>query len=859
MKDALARLPRSVLAPLCALWLGACYAARPCQPEQCNGLDDDCDGVTDEGFADPRGRYTSVQDCGGCGVSCDAAFPDAARTECVTDSDGASRCRIAQCPPGQRLPSPDSGSCVPATEVLCMPCDSDADCAQWTEGARCVPDPTGANRCGRPCRLPSDCPPGFACDAAAPGDPLLCRPNNGSCACAGPASGAQLGCLLHNAAGLACAGLQQCGPSGLSACVAALPESCNGQDDDCDDKVDEGFADAAGRYLTADNCGACGQPCEAPGPHMRASCVADGAGARCDLSCEPGFVDVDKLGVTGCECQLMPGPGVVIGADANCDGKVDPTPELIFVAQTGDDSNDGMDASRPVRTIARGLALGKASERSVLVARGIYPGPIDLVDGVSLFGGYSPDFRQRDVVLNPVLIEAPAGAGGAPVLRGKSLQLPATIDGLTIEGGEAAQAGEGSTAVYLDRCSDALTLSNLTVIAGRAAAGADGASSSDNLGRFGLASLGALAGADGAPGIDGTASGGACVPIAGGAAGAKLCPRADVSGGSGGGADCPDLTSACVNGSGMPCGNAGCTDFTDSSGVCDLAAAKAAATSGPSAQPGRGSVPGAGGEPTYAAPTNRNLCEFCDDNPSLPRSGGAGGDGAPGGDGTPGAACDASEQVDFASGLLAAGGGGDGADGADGSGGGGATSGSGYAVIGNTEAGCTDEAGGSGGGGGSGGCGAPAAYGGGGGGSAVGVLIRLPSGGGAGPQLSGVRIVTASGGAGGAGGIGAGGGSGGAGGLGGVSDFWCARNGGRGGDGGRGGAGGGGAGGCGGGSYGVYVVGTPPAGYADALGRGASVEGAGVAGRGGSGGFSPGFSGPNGRNGAAAAVHVNPG
>ena len=65
-------------------------------------------------------------------------------------------------------------------------------------------------------------------------------------------------------------------------------------------------------------------------------------------------------------------------------------------------------------------------------------------------------------------------------------------------------------------------------------------------------------------------------PIAGGAGGgSSMCPRADVSGGGGGGAECPDLTSACVNGSGMPCGNAGCTDFTDGSGVCDSPAARA--------------------------------------------------------------------------------------------------------------------------------------------------------------------------------------------------------------------------------------------------------------------------------------------
>ena len=264
---------RAVRAALCA-----CYAARPCQPEQCDGLDDDCDGVIDEGFADARGRYTSVQACGACGLSCDAAFPDAQRTECVTDDAGAPRCRIAPCPPGRRLASPDSGGCVPATEVLCMPCEQDADCARWADGAQCLPDALGGGRCGRPCTQGSDCPAGFACDATAPGDPLLCRARSGSCSCTGASSGARLGCLLHNAAGLACAGLQQCGPDGLGACSAAQPESCNGQDDDCDDMIDEDFVDTRGPLPGADNCGACGQPCVAPGPHMSARCVAERAG-----------------------------------------------------------------------------------------------------------------------------------------------------------------------------------------------------------------------------------------------------------------------------------------------------------------------------------------------------------------------------------------------------------------------------------------------------------------------------------------------------------------------------------------------------------------------------------------------------
>src|SRR5262249_23275979 len=159
------------------------------------------------------------------------------------------------------------------------------------------------------------------------------------------------------------------------------------------------------------------QPCVAPGPFMDARCVAAGDGASCEASCQPEHVDVDGLLVTGCECELMDGPGTVIGADADCDGVIDETPEFIFVPPPGADPAPGPAADRPVRTIARGLELGLAAGRNVLVARGIYSGPIDLAPGVSLLAGYSPDFRERDPALHQVLIEPDPSDPGAPVLR----------------------------------------------------------------------------------------------------------------------------------------------------------------------------------------------------------------------------------------------------------------------------------------------------------------------------------------------------------------------------------------------------------------------------------------------------------
>jgi hypothetical protein len=365
-----------------------------------------------------------------------------------------------------------------------------------------------------------------------------------------------------------------------------------------------------------------------------------------------------------------------------------------------------------------------------------------------------------------------------------------------------------------------------------------------------------LTGRSGATGVAGTNAIGACPVfpevLAAGAGGVRSCSGGlTVHGGAGGPAACQEL--GCDNASSEPCGNAGCTDFTVG-GVCDYDAMLLAATPNPAA--GTGLPLGSGGNAgvaTYNAPTNRDTCNFCDDGPSLPRSGGDGGDGTPGQNGPSGAGCSAAPLFDAAQGWLLAGSGGNGSDGSHGAGGGGGSAGSGFAKIASTLGTCSSQAGGSGGGGGSGGCGAPAATGGSGGGASVGVLVRLAPGV-SGPVLGSVRVVTASGGDGGAGGLGAAGGPGGAGGAGGVGKHWCAKTGGRGGDGGDGGDGGGGGGGCGGASLGLFVTGAGAGAYAGGLAEGLLVEPSGVAGRGGAGGFSPGNSGGGGAQGVVQAV-----
>jgi hypothetical protein len=276
---------------VCTGGMLTCAGAIGPQPEVCNGLDDDCDGVVD-GMTTPC--YSGPAGTSGVGVC----------------HPGSKACTAV---PGSGVPAygPCIGEVDPSQEI----CDGlDNDCNGLVDDK--VPDGFGHVTGDACCRFANKCGTGvcsFGVYACA-GSQVVCDGGNGPSAeicdgldndCNGmvddvPGKGAP--CVL----GGGCPGVLDCKPGspGL-VCVAAATgvELCNGIDDDCDGSIDE-------EPEVSMNDPALGKPCDLPtAPNDQPPCKAG--------------ITVCKGGMVVCQGSVKPGPEVCDGVDNDCDGTVD--------------------------------------------------------------------------------------------------------------------------------------------------------------------------------------------------------------------------------------------------------------------------------------------------------------------------------------------------------------------------------------------------------------------------------------------------------------------------------------------------------------------------------------------------------
>ncbi len=730
--------------------------------------------------------------------------------------------------------------CVAPVNKLCKPCSADIDCG----GGICVK--SGSEQyCATPCGgAAGGCPDSHACKKqdnpdGTPG-PTVCLPNTGSCSCTAATSGLVRACQ-QSGGPKTCYGVEICQNSQWGSCQ--LPaESCNGQDDDCNGVVDDGFVDGAGKYTTLQACGQCGINCAVlQAPNAKGICDTSSGPALCKLACDAGWHDVNDNPKDGCECTVISATDEPDGPDQNCDGIDGEVDNGIFVALTGSDANDGSMLA-PLQTISKAIDLAvKKSKRDVYAATGVYDGSLTLHDGVHVYGGYSPNFKQHDPkAYETVVIGGPQTSQAPGAINALDLKGSAAFDGFTVYGASTKSKGASTYAIYVRDCGEGLKIEGNQVIAGDAGGGLAGAAGTN--GQAGTAGFSGVNAKD-----IGAYACSATYNSAGGKGGLHTCGGIDVSGGQGGTSVCPDYDEDGTQPKSSP--------YKQTLSAAEQGTA------------GKGTAVGIGGASGYDSIIyDGSGCSICtppklkDGDPFLYTTGNNGADGGDGMAGGAGAGCgQVSGQVVGTQWLAAVSA--DGGVGAPGGGGGGGGAGGGVEVTST----CTvdklfkyPDIGGSGGGAGAGGCGGSQGKAGGGGGGSFALFLLFTQPPAALPTFTDNILVTGNGGDGGSGGQGGVGGVGGDGKFGGGDDptglAWCASGGGRGGQGGNGGHGGGGGGGCGGVSFGLFVYGQGAL-NAGPLNLANTIQVLGLPGSGGAGGKSLGKTGSDGAVGAGGAVN----
>ncbi|UJR81726.1 MopE-related protein [Sandaracinus amylolyticus] len=345
---------------------GSCVGDVSSSAEVCDGLDQDCDGRTDEG--------TVVTTCLGDGDG-DGYGAGAATRQCRD----ATRASAGYCPPGWTTTGGDcndaNASARPMATESCNAIDDDCDTTidESTIATGCFPDADadtyGIGSATAQCRDATRsahgfCPLGYtnrggdcndSSSAIRPGATEACNGRDDDCDAAAD-DGAGMICALGTVrAGTGAYG--SCGSvAGTYACNAGCTsetftpsppsETCNGSDDDCDGAIDDAFEcrQSSTGHACVTGCGtvgtrSCSGSCSFGGQTCRGTEICNGCDDDVDGTADDGFTC--RLGETR-SCTRACGSGSVTGTQrclADCSGWSDCT--ATETCNGCDDDGDG--------------------------------------------------------------------------------------------------------------------------------------------------------------------------------------------------------------------------------------------------------------------------------------------------------------------------------------------------------------------------------------------------------------------------------------------------------------------------------------------------------------------------------------
>ncbi|MBL8916930.1 MAG: hypothetical protein JNM17_39870 [Archangium sp.] len=281
----------------------ACNAKTPAN-ETCNGLDDDCDGQTDEDLGEST---CGVGEClrttpncvGGVAQTC---VPGTPVMEVCDDKDNNCNGQID-----------DNASVSPE---ICDGIDNNCN-DQTDEGFNLATDPNNCGMCGLVCNVPGNTVSSYACVGGVCGI--------GTCAMGRSNCNQQYadGCEIDVTTDVSHCGqcMNACmTPNGTPACVvgACRIGTCNQGFANCNGQIPDGCE--VDTTSSVGNCGACNAVCNAANANN--SCV----NSVCAFTCQPNWYDADGIRTNGCEYACIRTNNGVEQCDRidnDCDNRID--------------------------------------------------------------------------------------------------------------------------------------------------------------------------------------------------------------------------------------------------------------------------------------------------------------------------------------------------------------------------------------------------------------------------------------------------------------------------------------------------------------------------------------------------------